>query len=122
VECGDILSGKIQDIPKNRDYDAIIRLLDRHSNLDNIYTEVKEDDNVAVSAYPAPVTEEQKENVIESNIQSNIQSNIPSANTGNALNKDVALNGGSDDDMDLVEEGDENVTDEGVKDNENQPQ
>lgn len=46
VHCADILSGKMEDFPKNADYDAIVHLLDRHSKMDAIYSEIKRDDAV----------------------------------------------------------------------------
>jgi len=100
VECNDILTGKVGDFPKNKDYDAIIRLLNRHSNLDNVYHEVKEQD---VSSQVAVEKEEEKAPVIESNIQS-----------GNIAKENIKKE--SDDDMDICP--DEMVTDEGVNENE----
>jgi len=108
VECNEILSGKISNFPKNKDYNAIIRLLDRHSNLDNVYHEVKEED---VSSQVVVEKEEEKAPVIESNIKS-----------GNIVKEDIKMkvddgNGkkeGHDDDMDICP--DEIVTDEGVND------
>merc|ERR1711879_59288 len=102
VECNEILSGKISNFPKNKDYNAIIRLLDRHSNLDNVYHEVKEQD----AASEVVEKEEEKEPVIQSNIQS-----------GNITKEDIKMDEGnvkkaSDDDMDICP--DEVVTDEGV--------
>merc|ERR1712038_2191575 len=110
VECNEILSGKISNFPKNKDYDAIIRLLDRHSNLENVYHEVKEED---VSSQVVVEKEEEKAPVIESNIKS-----------GSAVKEEMKVddrngngNGkkeGDDNDMDICP--DEIVTDEGVND------
>lgn len=111
VQCGDILTGNIGGIPKNRDYDAIVRLLNRHSDLNHIYAEVKEDvpENPDQAA-PAPIVndqeevEEEKSNAIVSNVQSSRARPVEEQHT---------LSGESDDDCVPDEE---EITDEGVED------
>jgi len=114
VECGDILTGNIGDIPRNRDYDAIVRLLNRHSQLDEIYDEVKED-----IPDQAPVVEDidikdvQKEEEESEEKQNVIESNIRSTDDGKPVEEQHTLTGESDDDCVPDEE---EITDEGVKD------
>lgn len=117
VDCGDILSGKIEEFPKNRDYDAIVSLLNRHSELDNIYVEVKGQEQEEDGLQPVveeknedgmdkEEEEEEKANVLESNIQSADMDTVKQGDDGHTLS------GESDDEH----APDEMVTDEGVRD------
>jgi len=118
VECGDILTGNVGDIPKNRDYDAIVRLLNRHSKLDHIYDEIKEDipDQAPVvedNGNNKDVQPEEKELKEENEEQPVIESNIQSANDEKPVMEQHTLTGESDDDCAPDED---EITDEGVKD------
>lgn len=109
VDCGDILSGKIEEFPKNRDYDAIVSLLNRHSELDNIYVEVKgqeqEEDGLQ------PVVEEEKEDGMDKEEEEE-KANVLESNIEKQGDDGHTLSGESDDEH----APDEMVTDEGVSD------